>query len=107
MIFRIFVTVLFCGFAILLGILGVTRGLYRSSMFQPPDIPGDSAAKVSLELDDGHEHTRQDSSEVAPEHDQRNRALVKSIDLGGHNRASAQGVSISAITIIERYRIPV
>jgi hypothetical protein len=49
MIFHIFVTVFFFGFAILLGILGVMRGLYRASIFQPPDMPGDSTAKVSLD----------------------------------------------------------
>jgi hypothetical protein len=48
MIFRLFITVLFFGFAILPGILGVMRGLYRSSIFQPPDVPDDSAAKGLL-----------------------------------------------------------
>jgi hypothetical protein len=57
MIFHIFVTLFFFGFAILLGMLGVMRGLYRASMFQPPDMPGDSAANVSL--DDGHDQPRQ------------------------------------------------
>jgi hypothetical protein len=49
MIFHIFVTVFFFGFAILLGILGVMRGLYRASIFQPPDMPCEPTAKVSLD----------------------------------------------------------
>jgi hypothetical protein len=49
MILRIFVTIFFFGFAILLGILGVVRGLYWSSVFQSPDIPGDSDAEASLD----------------------------------------------------------
>jgi len=46
MILRIFVTVFFFGFAILLGILGVVRGLYWSSMFHSPDIPSDSEKHI-------------------------------------------------------------
>jgi hypothetical protein len=53
MIFHILVTVFFFGFALLLGILNVMRGLYAFSIFQPPVIPSDSAAMVSL--DDGDE----------------------------------------------------
>jgi hypothetical protein len=49
MIFHIFVTVFLFGFAILLGMLGVMRGFYRASIFQPPDIPGDVSAKVALD----------------------------------------------------------
>ena len=49
MIFRLFITVLFFGFAILVGILAVMRGLYGSSIFQPPDVPDDAAAKGSFE----------------------------------------------------------
>jgi hypothetical protein len=44
MIFHMFVAVFSFGVAILLGILGVIRGRYRSSFFQPPDVPADSAA---------------------------------------------------------------
>jgi hypothetical protein len=49
MTFHIFVTIIVFGFAILLGILDVMRGLYRSSMFEAPEMPGDSAAAVSLD----------------------------------------------------------
>ena len=48
MIFQIFVTVFLIGFAILLGILGVMRGFYRASIFQPPDIPRDASATVAF-----------------------------------------------------------
>ena len=48
MIFHIFVTVFLFGFAILLGILGVVRGLYRASIFQPPDIAGDASETIVL-----------------------------------------------------------
>jgi hypothetical protein len=51
MIFRIFVTVFFFGFALLIGILSVMRGLYSFSICQPPLIPSDSAAKVSVDED--------------------------------------------------------
>jgi hypothetical protein len=53
MIFHILVTVFFFGFALLLGVLSVMRALYACSICQPPLIPDDSAAKVSI--DDGHE----------------------------------------------------
>jgi hypothetical protein len=46
MILHILVTVLFFGIAILLCILSVVRALYVFSAWQPPDIPGDSAANV-------------------------------------------------------------
>jgi hypothetical protein len=49
MFFQIFVTVFFFGFAVLLGILGVMRGLYRASMFPPPDLPGDASEEVALD----------------------------------------------------------
>jgi hypothetical protein len=62
MMFHIFVTVFFIGFAILLGILGVMRGLHRSSIFQPPDMPGESAADVLL--DDGRDQACERGSEV-------------------------------------------
>ena len=62
MIFHIFATVFFFGFSILLGILGVMRGLYRSSIFQPPDMPDKSAANVLL--DDGEDQARQGCSEA-------------------------------------------
>jgi len=55
MIFHILVTVFFFGFALLIGILNVMRGLYSFSICQPPLIPSDSAAKVSL--DEDHEQT--------------------------------------------------
>jgi hypothetical protein len=57
MILRLFATVLFFGFAILLGILNVMRGLYASSTFQPPLIPSDSAAPVWV--DDSHGQARE------------------------------------------------
>jgi hypothetical protein len=56
MIFRILVTVFFFGFALLLGILNVMRGLYALSIFQPPLIPSDPAAMISS--DHGHERSR-------------------------------------------------
>jgi hypothetical protein len=51
MICHIFVTVFFFGFALLIGILSVMRGLYSFSICQPPLISSDSAAKVSLDED--------------------------------------------------------
>jgi hypothetical protein len=56
MICHILVTVFFFGFALLLGILSVVRGLYALSIFQPPLIPSDPAAMVSL--NHGHERSR-------------------------------------------------
>ena len=47
MIFHIFVTVYLFGFAMLLGILGVMRGLYRAGIAHSPDISGDTSAKVA------------------------------------------------------------
>jgi len=49
MLFHIFVAVFFFGFALLLGILGVMRGFYRTRIFQPPDIPDDSIARVATD----------------------------------------------------------
>jgi hypothetical protein len=51
MIFHILVTVFFFGFALLIGILTVMRGLYSFSICQPPLMPSDSAARVSLDED--------------------------------------------------------
>ena len=73
MIFDLLVTAFLFGLVILLGVLRVSRGLCRSSVFQPPDMPGDSAE--NLPSDDGHDSER-------------------------------PGVSVSAMTNIERYRIP-
>jgi hypothetical protein len=51
MIFHILVTVFFFGFALLIGILSLMRGLYSFSVCQPPLIPSDTAARVSLDDD--------------------------------------------------------
>jgi hypothetical protein len=51
MIFHILVTVFFFGFALLIGILSVMRGLYSFNICQPPLMPSDSAARVSLDED--------------------------------------------------------
>jgi hypothetical protein len=56
MIFDLLVTAFLFGLVILLGVLGVLRGLYRSHIFEPPDMPGDSAG--DLPLDDGHDKER-------------------------------------------------
>jgi hypothetical protein len=53
------VAVSFLGIAILLGVLGVVRGLFRSSIFQAPDIPC-GAAKVSS--DKGHKRANRSQS---------------------------------------------
>jgi hypothetical protein len=45
------ITVFFFGFALLIGILSVMRGLYSFSICQPPLIPTDSYANVSLDED--------------------------------------------------------
>ena len=39
MTFHILVTVFFFGFALLLGILNVMRGLYAFTVYQPPLLP--------------------------------------------------------------------
>jgi hypothetical protein len=62
MIFQILVTVFLIGFAILLGILGVMRGFYRASIFQPPDIPRDASATVAL--DDCHKQSNRRHHEI-------------------------------------------
>jgi hypothetical protein len=62
MILRLFATPLFFGFAILLGVLNVMRGLYASSTFQPPLIPSDSAAPVCVV--DSHEQARESGNEI-------------------------------------------
>jgi hypothetical protein len=51
MIFHILVTIFLFGFALLTGILSVMRDIYSFSTHQPPLIPSDSAAKVSLDED--------------------------------------------------------
>jgi hypothetical protein len=56
MIFHIFVTTFFFGFALLIGILSVMRGIYSFSTCQPSLIPNDCAAEVSL--DEGHEQAQ-------------------------------------------------
>ena len=61
MILRLFATVFFFGFAILLGILNVMRGLYASSTFQPPLIPNDSAAPVWV---DDSQRAREGGNEI-------------------------------------------
>lgn len=73
MIFDLLVTAFVFGLVILSGVLGVLRGLFRSSIFQPPEMPGDSAE--NFPLDGGRDNER-------------------------------PGVSVSAMTNIERYRIP-
>ena len=64
MIFRIFATVFFFGFAILLGVLGVMRGLYRASVFPPPDLPCEHALKLPVE--DYREPSRQKRDSTNP-----------------------------------------
>ena len=49
MIFDLLVMAFFFGLVVLLGVLGVLRGLYRSNVFQPPDMPGDSAENLPFE----------------------------------------------------------
>jgi hypothetical protein len=67
MIFRLFLTVVFFGFAILLGILGVMRGLYRSSIIQPPEVPDDFPGRGSFE--DSRKPLRPDHDEIGePRH---------------------------------------
>jgi hypothetical protein len=56
MIFDILFTIFFFGFALLICILSVMRGIYSFSTCQPPLIPSDSAAKVSL--DEDHEQAQ-------------------------------------------------
>jgi hypothetical protein len=51
MIFSILVTVFFFGLGLPIGILSVMRVLYSLGTCQPPLIPSDSAAKVSLDED--------------------------------------------------------
>ena len=51
MIFNILVTVFLFGLALLISILSVMRGLYALGTYQPPLIPSDSAAEVSLDED--------------------------------------------------------
>jgi hypothetical protein len=51
MIFHIFITVFALGFALLVGILSVMRGLYACSVCQPPHIPSDAAPISSLDED--------------------------------------------------------
>jgi hypothetical protein len=46
MILHILVTALFFGIAIFLCILSVIRALHVFSAWQPPDMPGDSAANL-------------------------------------------------------------
>jgi hypothetical protein len=48
MIFHLLVAVFLFGFGLLLGILTVMRGLYAFGLCQPPLVPSDPAAKVSL-----------------------------------------------------------
>jgi len=43
------ITVFFCGFALLIGVLSVMRGIYSFSTCQPPVMPTDSAAQGSLD----------------------------------------------------------
>ena len=49
MIFDLLITAFLFGLVVLLGVLGVLRGLYRSNIFQPPDMPGDSAENLPFE----------------------------------------------------------
>ena len=67
MIFHILVTVFFLGFALLLGVLSVMRGLYAFSICQPPLISSDSAATIDV----GHEqpHLSWSTGELTPERD--------------------------------------
>jgi hypothetical protein len=51
MIFSILVTVFFFGLGLQIGILSVMRVLYSLGTCQPPLIPSDFAAKVSLDED--------------------------------------------------------
>jgi hypothetical protein len=64
MIFRIFATVFFFGFAILLGVLGVMRGLHRASIFPPPDLACEDALKLTVE--DYREPSRQRRDSTDP-----------------------------------------
>jgi hypothetical protein len=69
MMFYILVTVFFFGFALLLGTLTVMRGLYAFNICQPPLIPGDSAAEVSI--GDGHKqpHLSWSTGRLTPDRD--------------------------------------
>jgi hypothetical protein len=49
MIFHIFVTVLFLGFVLLIGVLTVMRGLYSCSICEPSLMMSDSGANASLD----------------------------------------------------------
>lgn len=51
MIFHIFITVFVLGFALLVGILSVMRGLYACSVCHPPHIPSDAAPNPSFDED--------------------------------------------------------
>jgi hypothetical protein len=62
MILHIWVTALFFEIAILLCILSVIRALHVFSAWQPPDLPGDSAANVPA--GDRHEQFHQVCSDM-------------------------------------------
>jgi hypothetical protein len=69
MIVHILVTVFFFGFALLLGILNVMRGLYAFTAYQPPLLPRDPETKVSF--DEGHEqpHLSWPTGGITPDRD--------------------------------------
>lgn len=51
MIFHIFITVFVLGFALVVGILSVMRGLYACSVCQPPHVPSDAAPNPFFDKD--------------------------------------------------------
>jgi hypothetical protein len=62
MIFHIFITVFVLGFALLVGVLSVMRGLYACSVCQPPHVPSDVAPNPSF--DEDHERLEMSSRPV-------------------------------------------
>jgi hypothetical protein len=62
MILQMLATALFFGIAIFLCILSVIRTLHVFSAWQPPDMPGDSAANVPT--GDRHEQSHQVCSDM-------------------------------------------
>ena len=86
MIFHISVMVYLFGFAMLLGILGVMRGLYRAGIFHSPDIPCDAYAKVAL--DDCRRQSNRRHNAIG---DLRRCQSLRKSDVAPQSRASVVG----------------
>jgi hypothetical protein len=79
MMFHILVTVFFFGLALLMGIASVMRGLYVSSTFQAPLMPGDCGSRVSF--DDGHQQSHQVATLPNPPRLAERRARSQRVDI--------------------------